>query len=88
MNGDILPLLTQMIEQGISEGFFDTKYPEVASVSFLLTISAVSHGTYELKKSINGKKEKVNIIFYFIERILGAKHGIFMEYLLEMEEKE
>lgn len=84
----ILPLLNRIIKQGVDEGLFNTKYPQVAAVSFLLTISSIDHKIYGLKNNIGGTNEIADIIFDFTERLLGAKPGIFKEYALKMEGKE
>ncbi len=83
---NIMPSLCQMIEEGVQEDFFDTKYPEMAALSIIGTTFAISHWMYD-KKDRAGSTEKIMAaIFDLIERILGAEPGIFMEYAMKMEE--
>jgi hypothetical protein len=63
------------------------KYPRVAAVSFLLTISSINNKIYGLKNNIGGTNGMTDIIFDFTKRLLDAKPGIFKEYALKMEGK-
>ena len=84
----IIPVFSRMIEEGVEEGFFDVRHPEMAALSIMKTAGAVSHihETYRLEEKTERMKELTDATFDFIERILGAKPGIFMEYASKMEE--
>ncbi len=83
----IIPPFSRMIKEGADEGFFDVRYPEMAALSILETAGAISHihETYRLEDDAEKMKEITDATFDFIERILGAKPGIFMEYVSKME---
>ncbi|RZN31605.1 MAG: TetR/AcrR family transcriptional regulator [Methanosarcinales archaeon] len=83
----IIPLFSRMITEGVDEGFFDVRYPEMAALSILETAGAISHihETYRLKDDAEKMNEITDATFDFIERLLGAKPGIFLEYVSKME---
>ncbi|MCK5109094.1 MAG: TetR/AcrR family transcriptional regulator [Methanosarcinales archaeon] len=83
----IIPPFSRMIEEGVDEGFFDVRYPELAALSIMETAGAISHihETYGLKDETEKMNEITDATFDFIERILGAEPGIFMEYVSKME---
>ncbi len=83
----IIPVFSRMIEEGVEEGFFDVRHLEMAALSIMKTAGAISHihETYRLEENTDRMKEVTDATFDFIERILGAKPGIFMEYASKME---
>ncbi len=83
----IIPPFSRMIEEGVDDGFFDVRYPELAALSIMETAGAISHihETYRLEDKTEKMKEITDATFDFIERILGAESGIFMEYISKME---
>ena len=83
----IIPPFSRMIEEGVDEGFFDVRYPELAALSIMETAGAISHihETYRLEDKTEKMNEITDATFDFIERILGAEPGIFMEYVSKME---
>ena len=83
---NIIPPFCQMIEEGVQEDFFDTKYPEMAALSIIGTTFAISHWMYDKEDRAGSTKKIMAAIFDLIERILGAEPGIFMEYAMKMEE--
>ncbi len=82
---NIIPPFCQMIEEGVHEDFFDTKYPEMAALSIIGTTFAISHWMYDKEDRAGSTKKIMAAIFDLIERILGAEPGIFMEYAIKME---
>ena len=82
---NIIPPFCQMIEEGVQEDFFDTKYPEMAALSIIGTTFAISHWMYDKEDRAGSTKNILDAIFDLIERILGAEPGIFMEYAMKME---
>lgn len=83
---NIIPPFCQMIEEGVQEDFFDTKYPEMAALSIIGTTFAISHWMYDKEDRAGSTKKIMAAIFDLIERILGAEPGIFMEYAMKMED--
>ena len=83
----IIPPFSRMIEEGVEEGLFNVKYPEMAALSIMETAGAVSHihETYRLEEKTEKMKELTDATFDFIERILGAEPGIFMKYASRIE---
>ncbi len=82
---NIIPPFCQMIEEGVQEDLFDTKYPEMAALSIIGTTFAISHWMYDKEDNAGSTKKIMAAIFDLIERILGAKPGIFMKYAIKME---
>ena len=73
--------LSKIIKHGVKEGFFDCKYPEYAALYVLnVNISLGVSGDF-YNKSIEKQRELIFIVFNMIERILGAKTGIFFQYI-------
>ena len=83
---NIIPPFCQMIEQGVQEDLFDTKYPEMAALSIMGTTFAISHWMYDKEDRAGSTKKIMAAIFDLIERILGANPGIFMQYAMKTEE--
>jgi AcrR family transcriptional regulator len=83
---NIIPPFCQMIEEGVQEHLFDTKNPEMAALSIIGTTFAISHWMYDKEDRAGSTKKIMAAIFDLVERILGAKPGIFMEYAMKMEE--
>lgn len=73
--------LSKIIEQGVKEGFFDCKYPDFAALYILNVNISVGVGTDLYDKSVEEQKKLIFIVFDMIERILGAKPGLFFEYM-------
>ena len=83
----LIPLFSQMIEEGVRERFFDVRYPEMAALSIIETAGAISHihETYRINENTEKMDEITDATFDFIERILGAEPGIFIKYASRME---
>lgn len=82
---NIIPPFCRIIEQGVQEDLFDTKYPEMAALSIISTTFAISHWMDYREGRADSTNTVMARIFDLIERILGAEPGIFMEYAIEME---
>ena len=80
------PRFSRMIEEGVEEGLFDVKYPDMAALSIIGTAGIISYiyETYRLEENAEKVKEITAATFYFIERILGAEQGIFIKYASRM----
>lgn len=81
----LIPLYGQMIEQGVSEGIFDTKYPMEAAFVIFNLVSALFERGHVLEDILGGLEERFDAAIDFIERILGVKPGTFKEYGLKWE---
>ena len=82
---NIIPPFCQMIEEGVQEDFFDTKYPETAALSIIGTTFAISHWMYDREDRTGSTKKIMAALFDLTERILGAEPGIFMKYAMKTE---
>ncbi len=82
---NIIPPFCQMIEEGVQEEFFDTKYPETAALSIIGTTFAISHWMYDREDRTGSTKKIMAALFDLTERILGAEPGIFMKYAMKTE---
>ncbi len=76
----ITPKFEKIIRQGIDEGVFDTKYPNEAATVIMVSIAALTPTQEHFHKSIQREIDmaRVKIFFDLMERILGAKPGLFM----------
>ncbi|WP_455391881.1 TetR/AcrR family transcriptional regulator [[Eubacterium] cellulosolvens] len=89
MEQKIYPILAnpirKIIEQGISEKVFDTKYPYETALLLLGT----NHTIFNLEAFFEkGPKEQKRILeagFYLVERMLGAKQNTFLKRFLKLE---
>ena len=73
--------LGEIVHQGIDEGFFDCKYPDYAALYILNVNISMGLGGNFYNKPVKEQKEIIFVVFNMIERILGAKPGIFFEYV-------
>ena len=72
--------LAKIIEQGINEGIFNTKYPMEAAISILATEFAIFHEVHKSKDTKKRMEQHMLAIIDLMERILGAKEGIFNDF--------
>jgi len=77
----------KLIEQGISEGIFETSYPHETAVALLASSSALGHDARRNGSSIDEVLTTVFATMEIWERLLGAKKGTFSE-IMEYAEKE
>jgi len=77
----LTPILTKIIEQGISENVFTTPYPQ-ETVEVLLVSSGFIFDDGIFKWEPNEQMQKAKAFIYILETVLGAKEGSF-QYLLE-----
>ena len=79
----ITPKFEKIIRQGIDEGVFDTDYPAEAALIIMVSISTltpVQEHSHNMKKGV-GDIQQLNMFFDLIERILGAKRGLFKKQM-------
>jgi AcrR family transcriptional regulator len=73
----VVPPLTRLIEQGVAEGFFKTRYPSKTVVALLGAAEALNKISNESEEW----EEIIEFAFDLAERILGAKPGTFSSRL-------
>ena len=73
--------LAEIIKQGVKEGFFDCKYADYAALYVLNVNISLGIGSDFYDKPVEEQRELIFIVFNMIERILGAKSGIFLKYI-------
>ena len=71
--GGVVPLIAQLIEEGNTEGLFDSKYPQEAPEMILLYSSIAFDELAELTPEEKERKSKAFICY--TERILGAREN-------------
>jgi len=83
MYPEITPKLEKIIRQGIDENVFDTKYPAEAAKIIMVSIAALTELQEHVHKSIQREVDmaRVEMFLDLMERLLGAKPGLFMKYL-------
>ncbi len=81
----IIPLLTEVIEQGTREGLFKTEYPHEAALLILGCQDSLFNVEHFSKKTVKERKRTVEAAFHIIERVLGAEQGSLAEEFLHME---
>jgi AcrR family transcriptional regulator len=84
LENKVSPIITQglrkIIKQGINEGIFHTKYPKEAAISILATEFAIFHEVNKGKHTQKRMEKHMLAIINLMERILGAKEGIFNDF--------
>lgn len=80
----LTPVITEVIEQGIEEGYFQTAYPK-ETVEFLLVSSQVLFDEGIFHWESQELQQKSIAFSYVVETTLGAKKGSF-SYIAKMLE--
>jgi AcrR family transcriptional regulator len=79
-SGTVGPL-SKIIQQGIDEGFFNTRYPIEAAYAFIGVTAMVLKGFDSSNHQSKEFIKKLSATFDFLERIFGSKKGlIFHSY--------
>jgi AcrR family transcriptional regulator len=73
------PALAQIIEQGMREGVFNTRYPEETALAFFALSSVLGHEVYQ-RPDEELFRRRVEAALYIIEKLLGAAPGTFDFY--------
>lgn len=84
----IVPAFSEIIKQGVDEGIFNTDYPTEAAEAIIASSNALSHGEHDHSGKVQYDPHIWKAALNIIERILGAKPGIFNEYIKKMEAKQ
>ena len=75
----LTPIATEIIKDGIEEGYFSTNYPEEAAEMLLVYSSVVFDGMNEVSEAELAKKA-AGFVFN-MERLLGMKQGSLSEVI-------
>lgn len=76
----IIVLLTRIIEQGNEEGVFNAPYPKESAIAVLGISQQFGEGKHDhaLRKRMD--MDELVKVLEIVERVLGAKKGLFIEY--------
>lgn len=81
----IIPLITELIEEGMEQGICQTDYPaEVAEMTFLYAITAFDTLS---NNSEEAKNKKIIAFINNLERLLGMKSGSMQTAILPLFQK-
>lgn len=75
--------LAHIFKEGVSEGIFNTPYPEDAAKAFNGISAMVLQGIDGANHDLEEYKRRFMIIFDFVERILGTKNGAISNAFME-----
>ena len=78
----VVPIITEIVTDGIKEGVFETDYPREAVELVLLYASEAFNDDVPLTDP--DKMKKISGFVYNTERIFGAKEGSLMKALLPL----
>lgn len=81
----VVPLITQIIEEGVCEGSFSTKYPAEAAEMIVVYSSIAFDELAELMPK--EKARKIEAFICFAERILGAEEHSLESTILKIMSK-
>ncbi|MCK5773894.1 MAG: TetR/AcrR family transcriptional regulator [Thermoplasmata archaeon] len=84
----VLPSFKKILEQGISEGVFDTEYPYEAAVAIFGASNAISEGKHDHAITEVTEDRRLLTTTDVMERILGAEKGIFIKYYKDKMEEQ
>jgi AcrR family transcriptional regulator len=69
-----VPLITELVEEGIREGLFDVPYPR-ETVEYLLAMFTYLHDYAALMRPTDSYRNKVKAAEYIAVKVLGLKEG-------------
>jgi AcrR family transcriptional regulator len=69
-----VPLITELVEEGIREGLFELPYPR-ETVEYLLAMFTYLHDYAALTRQTDGHLNKVKAAEYIAVKVLGLKEG-------------
>ncbi|MBU7037860.1 MAG: TetR/AcrR family transcriptional regulator [Theionarchaea archaeon] len=82
----IVPIFADVIQQGVEEGVFDTKYPREASSVIFSCWDRLFDSSRFTSTSPESKKRLIVAGFSIIERVLGVQNGSLTGSIVEMLE--
>ena len=81
--GYLIPAYTQIIEQGVEEGIFNTENPDLGARAIMGIIEAIFEDDHAHKLEDPETKRKYLAILDYTEKILGAESGLFIKFAKE-----
>lgn len=79
-----IPLFAEIIEQGVKEGVFNTKYPREAALAILTCQHALIDPEQFFEMTTAEKKRAIEAVLDVVERIIGAEPGTLAGPFLDM----
>jgi hypothetical protein len=71
----IIPLVTEIVEQGIREGTFDVKYPKETVEYIVYLFNDIQHSLRDVSQSKEEYYRKIRALENILTRVFGAKEG-------------
>ena len=82
----LVPAMEAIIEQGVREGVFNTPYPRETAIALFGVKGIVDH-TEDGTDYCGDIERNMRIIAFLSERLLGAKEGIFLAFLKDLNQR-
>ena len=87
MTPALLKYYKQIIRQGIEEDLFHVDYPDETAVTFFAMGSTLGEGRHDHTGRTIIDPQLFNAVIDISERLLGARPGLFNDYIKKMEEE-
>lgn len=78
----IVPILTDLILEGIEEGIFKTKFPKEAVEMIMVYVTVIFDG--EIEQSREEQERRVQGFIYNIERLMGVNEGSMVSCVIKI----
>lgn len=78
----VMPILTEIIRDGIEEGLFATPYPRECMEMLLLYGGTVFDDAADTSQDV--REQRIRAFIFHTERLLGAESGSLTPYMLQM----
>ena len=82
----LVPAMEAIIEQGVREGVFNTPYPRETAIALFGVKGIVDH-TEDGTDYCGDIESNMRIIAFLSERLLGAKEGVFLAFLKDLNQR-
>jgi len=78
----VLPILTDLVNEGNKEGIFDVKYPKETTEMLILYSTIAFDDDYD--ESLESSKKRIIAFLINTERLLGAKEGSLQKTMMKL----
>ena len=78
----VLPILTDLVNEGNKEGIFDVKYPKETTEMLILYSTIAFDDDYD--ESPESSKKRIIAFLINTERLLGAKEGSLQKAMMKL----
>ena len=78
----VLPILTDLVNEGNKEGIFDVKYPKETTEMLILYSTIAFDDDYD--ESLESSKKRIIAFLINTERLLGAKEGSLQKAMMKL----